>query len=293
LETQVLKKYIKFFIKVAITALALFFVSKEINVKAAFDLMLQVNWLWLMLAFALFNLSKIASAIRLNAFFGAVPVILDRIYNLKLYYVGMFYNLFLPGSIGGDGYKVYLINKEYKTGVKPLISASLLDRLSGLISLSFLAGILLVFSHHTLEFAYINQFLIASILLVFPLFFLLTSIVFKRFIPVFWKTSAWSMLVQTLQVVCAICLLQSLSIQSYFIEYLAIFLISSVVSVLPLTVGGVGARELVFILGYQYLPIDKTLAVSFSLLFFAITASSSIIGAFVSLEKQPVAFSKI
>lgn len=56
---------------------------------------------------------------------------IPNLQNLKLYALGMFYNLFLPGGSGGDGYKVYLLRKLYKAPVKHLLSAVLLDRING------------------------------------------------------------------------------------------------------------------------------------------------------------------
>jgi uncharacterized membrane protein YbhN (UPF0104 family) len=61
-------------------------------------------------------------------------------------------------------------------------------------------------------------------------------------------------------------------------DYLSLFMASSVVAVLPITIGGIGARELVFILGHQWLPVDQEKAVAFSFLFFLVTAFSSLSG---------------
>ncbi len=51
----------------------------------------------------------------------------------------MFYNLFLPGGIGGDGYKIYLLQKNYQTGTKKIFGAVLADRISGMVALVVLA----------------------------------------------------------------------------------------------------------------------------------------------------------
>ncbi len=59
---------------------------------------------------------------------------------------------------------------------------------------------------------------------------------------------------------------------------------SSVVAVLPFTIGGVGARELVFLYGYQYLEIDKPTAIAFTILFFASTAITALLGIFYSYK---------
>jgi glycosyltransferase 2 family protein len=36
---------------------------------------------------------------------------------IQLYLLGIYYNLFLPGGIGGDGYKIYLLKQKIKIKV--------------------------------------------------------------------------------------------------------------------------------------------------------------------------------
>ncbi len=76
----------------------------------------------------------------------------------------------------------------------------------------------------------------------------------------------------------------ALGIHTQILEYQFVFLLSSVVAVLPLTIGGVGARELVFIWSHDYMGIDKNAAVAFSLLFFLITALVSLSGIFLKFR---------
>jgi hypothetical protein len=60
--------------------------------------------------------------------------------------------------------------------------------------------------------------------------------------------------------------------------YLVIFLISSAVAVLPISIGGVGVRELTFLYGSQLLNVDMNVAVGISFLFYLITAVVSLGG---------------
>ncbi len=55
-------------------------------------------------------------------------------YNLRLYYTGMFYNLFLPGGVGGDVYKVMVLKKR-ELSILSATKATLLDRVTGLLVL--------------------------------------------------------------------------------------------------------------------------------------------------------------
>ncbi len=280
------KKRWLFLVKLLLTGLALGFVFTKIDFWGTWALIRQVHIGWVFAAFAAFNVSKIISAFRLNVFFRTIHLYLSSAYNLGLYYIGMFYNLFLPGSIGGDGYKVYVLRQQFGTPIKDLVGATLLDRINGLVALSFLAGILLYFSHYTTPFPTFSILLILATAAIYPSFYLAGWLFFRKFYPAFHRTNLQSLGVQALQVVCAACLLRALSIHENQTDYLALFMVSSVVAVLPFTVGGVGARELVFLLGYQYLPIDRTAAVSFTLLFFATTAACSLIGLPLVFRKE-------
>jgi hypothetical protein len=273
-------KILKFAAKLAITAIALYFVFTKIDFTQITQNIVRINLLWFVTSLIAFNISKLFSAFRLSQLVQALGIHLSINYNIKLNYVGMFYNLFLPGSVGGDGYKVYLLHQRYKANLKDLISATLLDRISGVVFLAFITGFFLYYSSYQPPFPYYHTLIIAGTILILPVYYVGYRLVFKKFLPKFTVTTLQSIVVQVLQVVCASCLLLSLDVQGHFIDYLTLFMISSVVSVLPITVGGVGIREVVFLYGFQYLQIDRASAISFTLLFFAITALSSLIGLF-------------
>jgi uncharacterized membrane protein YbhN (UPF0104 family) len=196
----------------------------------------------------------------------------------------MFYNLFLPGGIGGDGYKVYTLQKNFKIPVKSLIGAILLDRISGMIALIFLALLLLLFIDLSNTGISLTTPLIVALILIYPGFYLFIKLFFRKFILYFNLSSLRSMGVQISQLCSALFILWSLNIHSLYLEYQVLFLLSSIVAVLPFTIGGIGARELVFVFGANYLMIDINTAVAFSLLFFILTAISSFTGTFLETK---------
>ncbi|MBV9389781.1 MAG: flippase-like domain-containing protein [Chroococcidiopsidaceae cyanobacterium CP_BM_ER_R8_30] len=57
---------------------------------------------------------------------------------LSSYFAGMFLNIFLPGSFGGDAYRVYRVAKQTKDSEAALVSV-FLERFTGLFALSALA----------------------------------------------------------------------------------------------------------------------------------------------------------
>lgn len=274
-------------LKISLTAIALWWVFQKIDRAALQDILWRANWWYLIVALVLFNASKIMSSFRLNHFFRCIGLVLPESANLRLYYIGMFYNLFLPGGIGGDGYKIYLLHQRYSIAVKSLLAATLLDRISGVVALAVLAVGLSLGSHlyiatQTLPYSAFFPWIAAIGSLALVVFFY----IYVHFqMPVYRKvlhiTNFQALAVQSLQVAAALCILWALQVQHNYMDYLLLFLLSSIAAILPLTIGGVGMRELVMLLGYAYLPIESEQAVAFSLLFFVITAASSLVGAFL------------
>ncbi|MDN3205202.1 lysylphosphatidylglycerol synthase transmembrane domain-containing protein [Algoriphagus sediminis] len=284
------KNLFKTLLKLVLTGLALYLVFRKIDTQQLLEIVKTISWFWLVPAILLFILSKVATAIRLNLYFKDIGLQISEKSNFRLYLIGMFYNLFLPGGIGGDGYKVYLLNKHFKTPVKKLVQSALLDRLGGLVAIVFLMFGLFLLVDLELDFvesSLWNGLMMAGLVLTIPGFWLVQKLFFKDYLPSFWAANLWSFLGQIAQLICAWFILMSLGIHEKILAYQLVFLLSSIVAVLPLTIGGVGARELVFVYAHTYAGIEETAAVAFSLIFFLITAGVSLMGAFVKVEFEP------
>lgn len=239
--------------------------------------------LFLILAVVFFNLSKVISSGRLLALFRAIQVDISFAHNLRLYYVGMFYNLFLPGGIGGDGYKVYHLKKRGEATAKLLLAAVLLDRISGAALLAFLAMVLALFVPELFPHRIWLYLDAIGALVAVPSLILLIRIAFKSFRKATGEAVGLSLLVQAAQLICAWCILRAYGVDDFYLMYFVLFLVSSIAAMLPVSFGGVGLRELVFLYAASILPIDETAAVALGLAFFLITAASSLIGVFLRL----------
>ena len=233
------KNQLKTALKILLTGGALVLVFQKIDTAQLLQLSKNLSWPWLFPAIVLFVGSKVATAIRLNHYFANIPLLLSAWENWRLYLIGMFYNLFLPGGIGGDGYKVYLLNKEFKTPVKELLKASLLDRLGGLVAIvALLLALLGLIELPWQGFATWTSkaLLLAAALGMVPAFWLLQKVLFPNFLPSFWQGIIWSLVGQLAQMASVFCLLLALGVQDNFLAYQAVFLLSSIVAVLPLTI---------------------------------------------------------
>ena len=243
---SLLKSLLKLLLKLGLTAGGLYLVFRRIDAPAVGQAVRAARPEWLLAALLAFVASKWLAARRLNQFFHRIGVPLSEADNLRLYWLGMFYNLFLPGGIGGDGYKVYLLHRRYQAPTRPLLGAVLLDRVSGVAALLVLADVFFVLTPYPLPYKPALLLLIPVLIVVY---FGVVRRFFKDFAPILVRTSWQALLVQVAQVGCAACLLLALHAPGAYLPYLLIFLVSSVVAVLPLTIGGVGARELTFLLG--------------------------------------------
>ncbi len=268
--------WLKLFLKILVSAGCLYVVFTKIDWQQSFSLILSAHPGYLSMAALFFILSKMISSFRLNYYFKAIEINISEKANMQLYWLGMFYNLFLPGGIGGDAYKGILLARRFKhAGNKNIASGLLLDRLSGLVGLAIL---FLIFW----RFAQPGEALSLYGLLLIPLgswfFYFLVKKWFPVFLKCFHPTYWMGLLVQALQVVCVWFIMRSLSVEGHEFILIMLFLLSSMVAVFPFTIGGLGARELVFLWGAREFGVDQQLSVSISLLFYLITVTVSAVG---------------
>jgi uncharacterized membrane protein YbhN (UPF0104 family) len=255
--------------------LCIWYILHKIDVKKISEVLAVADPLWIAGAVMAFMVSKLFAALRLNIYFRNINIHISEWKNICLHWLGMFYNLFLPGSISGDAYKIVRLTKDFKVTYKKTTSAVLLDRFSGLLALGLLLGVFWVIAF---KGGYYSGLIMAGALLCIPVFYLLVKTFFPYFLSGFVPTFAWGMVVQVFQVACMYCVLQALHIHTHIEHYLLIFQISSVVAVLPFTIGGLGAREVVFLWGAQIFGLDHTVSVMASLLFYGSMVASSLPG---------------
>ena len=266
-------------LKIVFSVLLIYFVFTKIPFKEVWNVLKTVKIGPLIIAVVFFIISKMIAAFRLNLFFHKLEMNLTQWSNAKLYLLGMFYNLFLPGGIGGDAYKGYVIKKQFEIKTKRVVSILLLDRLSGLLLLLIYACIagLLINNQSMTDFRWLFILLIVLSAL---FFWVLNKRYFAYVFEVYWKSIAYSALVQLCQIFCVYFILLGFNFDENVLPYIFIFLISSVVAVLPLTIGGIGSREVVFFYGALWLRLQESTSVSISMLFFFITALVSLTGVY-------------
>lgn len=268
----------KLILKIAITCALLYYVFSKIDVHAVKHLIAQSNPWWILAAILCFFISTIVSASRLLSFFKSIDLHINWKFNLRLYMLGMFYNLCLPGGIGGDGYKIYLLNKRYKKPAKKVFWAILFDRLSGFWAIGFITVVLVIFLPQ-LKIPIFWPWII--FLAGTAVYYFVIYKFFNDYTKYFWEAHLKALAVQSLQVLTIILVLLSLHHDDKFAPYLSAFLMSSMAAVIPFSVGGLGFREFIYKYAITELfHMNGELAVVLSLSFYVISAIVSLLGVY-------------
>ena len=275
----------KLYLKIIFTVLGVAWILNQIDVNEVGGYLREIPIPVAIACIVIYNLSKFFCSVRLNLFFKQEGVLISEKENLKLYYKGMFYNMLLPGGIGGDGYKGYYLRKTLQVAVKSLVRPILWDRITGAIGIVILIFVLINFQPFIPDHLAIKIFLICSPLLMYVASMVASNLIVPPYRSVFHSTTMLSFLNQFLQGIIVILILYGLQIPLAQLDnYLLVFFVSSLATILPITLGGIGIREFVFIKAAEISEIDQATAVALSVLFFGITVVSALAGSIVKLN---------
>lgn len=226
---------------------------------------------------------------------------------LGINFVGAFFSLLLPTTVGGDIARVYKLSRDTKIGPHGLTSV-LVDRVIGLLTLLLMAAVALLAGRSLIpesEFMVATAIGFGLIAFLVVVLFALSRIRFQtpddgRLEPRGWsarwrsiqesirilisdparltKALLLSLLGQTISVVSVASLARAVNIEvrteMFFVIVPVVWLVVSV----PITIGGLGAREgaLVFLLGR--LGVDPTAAVALSILIYTCYLICGLVG---------------
>ncbi len=272
----------KVILKVGISAALLYYAFSKVPIDQVKKRLLAANYWWMFVGWACFFCSIIVSSWRLSSFFKSIGLKLDPRFNFRLYLLGLFYNFLLPGGIGGDGYKIYILNKNYKHPGKKIFWAIMFDRLSGLWAIGLITVALIflipqINIHITIP---LGIFLFGS-----AIYYFVAYRFFKEYTKYFFQAHAKAVFVQLLQVLTIIFVLFGQNFDGKYSPYLLSFLISALAAIVP-TIGGAGAREAIFTQLSPVFDLDISLAVFLPIAFYLISLLVSLFGVYYVLRPR-------
>lgn len=139
-----LSKRSKLLAKIALMLLAFWFVFRGIDTAELKEMLLSQNRLVLIEASFFLIAQMLLGAVRWRLIMlGLVEKgehIVSRLSSLKIYYISIFFNCCLPGTVGGDAVRIFLLKSEHMP-LPITISSVLIDRIIALLALGIMSGL--------------------------------------------------------------------------------------------------------------------------------------------------------
>lgn len=303
-------------IKLLVTGALLALVARQLNFTEIKNLLASLHNLPLVAVVALVVFSIVLSAYKWQVLLRARGWKISLSTLSRVYFVGIFMNNFLPSSIGGDMMRIYQVGDKINNTSEAAASV-ILERLLATVGLALLAVVALVPNSGRLGAQASLVLEVLAVCLVITFVVARPSVLrpLKRIEWAWWQKIVvmlqkinlviqsyreqprailavvlYSMLFQLTIVIINYFLLQAMGITAIHLWHCAIVVpIISAVSMIPVSINGLGIREASYVILFQPLGLTATQAVTLSLLFFLVVTLVSLIGGvFFVLDKKQV-----
>lgn len=302
---------LRFFVSISI----LFIIFLKIDFQKFFSVLKKLDLKIFFLSFLLYIFSQYISTHRWRLLLLAKCIRVSFLKLFSFYFVGMFFNLFMPTLVGGDVFRTYDLYRE-TSNVKEAAASILMERAAGVFALICLSLLSLI-----IGFSYIKNepVVIYSILILSFCFFLLIILIFsenlKNFLSsIFKKIKIWEIFIKfynaifeykkfPFTILKVILLSFAVQIINLFIfstmagalklnvKFIYIWLFTPLItffSMIPISLSGWGLREGATIYLYSKIGISSEESLLLSLSVSLIVTSASLIGGIILLFRKRI-----
>ncbi|MFN2425154.1 MAG: lysylphosphatidylglycerol synthase transmembrane domain-containing protein [Candidatus Binatia bacterium] len=288
--------------KVGVSAIALFLVLRHVDTDSMLRVLASADRSDVLAVIGIYLFGQAMTAWRWKIIARRVGFVEPMSKFLRFYFVGMFFNLFGPSTLGGDLVRALFLGASAGRRTVALHTV-FFDRLSGLVTLVFVAvAAIALFGRFGLPWPIIALVSLAGggmavgWFLVPPLvrrFFARdgrANRLVERDLQPFWndrallaRTAGVSVAFHVLQASSLILLGHALSMQVDWRYYFIFHPLVSVLGAIPVSVAGLGIREAGYVWFLQRQGVGGDTAIAFGILWFVVLLASSLIGGVVYL----------
>ena len=304
-----LKKILSVLLRVSISIvlLALLFKLNKIDIRGLANDIRGVNKLFLGAGFAVFFLGYFLGFLRWRMLLLAAGIRISLKKLISSFSGGVFFSIFLPSTIGGDVVRSADL-AEHTRKAQEVIATVFLDRLSGYIGLVFvILPAILLGRELVLDRVVFSSVAVIIALLVVILLVLFNSFIYSRITRFLTTPGAerikemiknmhreihvfrhrrkvivynlfLSFFIQIITPVSIYFIALSLGVKINFIYFLIFMPIIGAITLLPVSIGGLGLRESLFVVYFAKAGVIKQLALAMSLLSFSFIVTYGAIG---------------
>jgi len=286
--------------KVGVSAIALYLVVRQVDSGSMLRVLSVADRTDVLAVMALYLVGQALTAWRWRVIAARVGFAESMPEFLRYYFVGMFFNLFGPATLGGDVVRALYLGASAGRRTVALHTV-FFDRLSGLVMLVFVAvAAIVLFGRFGLPRMMIATVVATGVALALGWFLVPTltrrllardsriNRLIERDLKPFWRdsrlllrTAAISACFHILQAGSLILLGQAVSMHVDWRYYFIFHPLVTVLSALPVSVAGLGLREAGYVWFLKRQGVDAHTAMAFGILWFAVLLAASLVGGIV------------
>jgi uncharacterized membrane protein YbhN (UPF0104 family) len=277
-------------LKYLIAIILLVLIVRHAGTEKILGYLKQISLLNFVLTLAAISLAQIFAARRMQYFFKESGFVLNTRYSIVLYYVGAFYNFLLPGGIGGDAYKVILARRRMDMPAMQGIKLMVADRAAGLCIVMIMMFVMAYFVNLTAVVPYYYLLLAVGLLVTLIGYMVFPKLLLKQKPITMIKALPYSFASQACWIIALMSIWNSIGNGKYLVEYIIFYSAASIVGLLPVSVGGLGLKEMTYYYGagmmqhFAGIDVNPDVGIAISLCLFAMGFISSLPG-LIFLEK--------
>lgn len=300
-------------LKLLVSGGLIFYFLSRIHIESFLQTFASANYSWIALALTVYLFAQAISAVRWTVL--ARPLGINTPFQdlIKYYLIGMFFNLFAPGTVGGDVSRIYYLVRDEQahasgravTTMHAAISV-LMDRAIGMVVLVWLGAVgLVLFSNYavpptvrSVTFSLALGFVVAVLLA--PLFRRILPedghpIVVKLRLALRSYRTHWralcaamtlSLLVHLIQAWLHLIMGRALGLDLPFSFCIIVYPLVGTFAAIPISLNGLGLREGGYIYLLAVIGIGTEQSIAFGLLLFLIIALDSLVGGLLFLLQR-------
>lgn len=284
-------KFLLTAIKLCVSSALLYYLFQRTGLHQILRTLSSINIIAFLAAILLYVTAQLVSTVRWKLL---LPPRIGFKKLFSLYMIGAFFNSFLPGIIGGDAIKGFYLYKA--TGQVGLALASVfMDRYLGLVVLITICAVAFPFGYHYLHGSQMEWILLAVIVSFILGSFLFFGLqvgrqiqyladlynyfhVYRNEKGTIGKALLLSVLVQFSGFSAVYVLSFGLGQDIPFLSIIIYLPLIILVSMIPISISGLGVREGAFVLFFGFVGVKPEAAAAISLSWFISASAGSLIG---------------
>jgi len=305
-------------IKITVSAGLIAFLFYKLSPASLLSDLARMSLWQLVVSTIIFFISVVMGALQWHLLLKAGGIVLPFVKTFKVYFVGIFFNNFLPAGVGGDVMKIYDVSR---VGNDPhqVFAVTILDRVIGIAGLCMLALVasFILLAGEGLD--NLHLYIVVFVGCVAPVLALIMNKRLSRAVRrlfgniTFWglggrfdaifrhlgefrrvrvllvRLTLLAIAVQFLRVVTHVLVAESLGITVTPLSFLQFFVfvpLLSLLMILPISINGLGVREGAGILLFTQIGFSKEQALLMELMTYAIMVVVSLLGGIFFFERS-------